>query len=611
MPPQEQRMETAEATMEEEAMTIRSRKKGGFRTMPFIFANEVAEKLAVVGFSTNMLTYLTKQLHMPLAKAATTLTNFGGTSAMTPLIGAFLADACVGRFWTIAAASLVYQVGMLLLTVSAAVPVFRPPPCKAFGAGGGSGGGGACQEAAPWQLAVLYVSLLLNSVGAGGYRPCIVAFGADQFDESEAAERARTWGFFNWYYFCNGASQLVAVTAVLYVQDNVGWGWGLGVPTFCMAVSVAAFVGGYPLYRRLDPVGSPFTRLAQVAVAAVRKRRVPMAADAGMLYKNDEMDAPISLYGKLVHTEQLSFFDRAAIVTDGDLKTDATNDGKPPSSPAPYPWRLSTVHRVEELKSVLRMGPIWAAGILVITATSQQHTFSLQQASTMDRRLAPRLSSFQIPAGSMTVFTMLAMLATLLAYDRVLVPLARRATGLDRGISYLHRMGIGFAVSVAATLVAGFVERHRRDAAAAAGTTDAGTAPLSAYWLVPQYALHGVAEAFNSVGHLEFMYDQAPESMRSTATALFWLSISLGSYVSTMLISAVHRWSAGADGSNWLPDNINRGKLDYFYWVVTLLQVFNLVYYVICAKCYTFKPVQLHQEDDDDAKSLVELQEKD
>jgi peptide/histidine transporter 3/4 len=73
-------------------------------------ANEVAEKLAVVGFQTNMLTYLTQQLHMPLAKAATTLTNFGGTSAATPLIGAFLADACIGRFWTIAGASVVYQV---------------------------------------------------------------------------------------------------------------------------------------------------------------------------------------------------------------------------------------------------------------------------------------------------------------------------------------------------------------------------------------------------------------------------------------------------------------------------------------------------------------------
>ena len=179
---------------------------------------------------------------------------------------------------------------MALLTVSAALPQFRPPPCT-------PGGAAACQEAAPWQLAVLYASLLLNAVGAGGYRPCIVAFGADQFDESRAAERARSRGFFNWYYFCNGASMLIAVTAVVYVQDNVGWGWGLGVPAACMAASVAAFAAGYPMYRRLDPAGSPFTRLAQVVAAAARKQRLP-AADvaAAALYENDDLDAPMHLH---------------------------------------------------------------------------------------------------------------------------------------------------------------------------------------------------------------------------------------------------------------------------------------------------------------------------
>jgi solute carrier family 15 (peptide/histidine transporter), member 3/4 len=187
---------------------------------------------------------------------------------------------------------------MTLLTVSAALPQFRPPACK-------QGGAVACEEAASWQLAVLYASLLLNAVAAGGYRPCVVAFGADQFDESRAAERARSWGFFNWYYFCNGASMLLAVTGVVYVQDNVGWGWGLGVPAACMSVSLAAFVAGYPMYRRLEPAGSPFTRLAQVVVAAFRKRRVSPGEVRVGLYENDEVDRPISLYGRLLHTGQL------------------------------------------------------------------------------------------------------------------------------------------------------------------------------------------------------------------------------------------------------------------------------------------------------------------
>ena len=72
-------------------------------------ANEVCEKLAVVGFSANMVSYLTEQLHMPLTKAANTLTNFGGTASLTPLLGAFIADAFAGRFWTLTVASIIYQ----------------------------------------------------------------------------------------------------------------------------------------------------------------------------------------------------------------------------------------------------------------------------------------------------------------------------------------------------------------------------------------------------------------------------------------------------------------------------------------------------------------------
>lgn len=73
-------------------------------------ANEASEKLAVVGFGTNMISYLTTQLHMPLTQAANTLTTFGGTASLTPLIGAFMADSFAGRFWTLTVASIIYQI---------------------------------------------------------------------------------------------------------------------------------------------------------------------------------------------------------------------------------------------------------------------------------------------------------------------------------------------------------------------------------------------------------------------------------------------------------------------------------------------------------------------
>eukprot|EP00257_Ricinus_communis_P009896 XP_002529118.3 protein NRT1/ PTR FAMILY 3.1 [Ricinus communis] len=542
--------------MEEKGFDAKGQ-KGGMITMPFIFANEACEKLAVVGFNTNMISYLTTQLHLPLTKAANTLTNFSGTSSLTPLLGAFLADSYAGRFWTITVASIIYQLGMTSLTLSAVLPNLRPPPCKL--------GDEVCQEADAGQLAILYVSLLLGALGSGGIRPCVVAFGADQFDETDPKQTTKTWRYFNWYYFVMGVSILLAVTVLVYVQDNIGWGWGLGIPTIAMFLSIIAFIVGYPLYRNLDPAGSPFTRLLQVCVAAFKKRKLSVVSDPKLLYQNDELDAPISIGGNLVHTKHMKFLDKAAIVTEEDnLK----------QGQIPNLWRLNTVHRVEELKSVIRMGPIWAAGILLITAYAQQSTFSLQQAKSMNRHLS---KSFQIP----------------------------------RGISFLHRMGVGFVISILATLVAGFVEIKRKQVAAENGLLNSHhPIPISVFWLAPQYCLHGIAEAFMSIGHLEFFYDQAPESMRSSAMALFWTAISVGNYMSTLLVTLVHKFSAGPDGSNWLPDdNLNKGKLEYFYWLITLMQAVNLVYYLVCAKMYTFKPIQIHSkgnsEPEDDGVELT------
>ncbi|KAK3442757.1 hypothetical protein EUGRSUZ_B03025 [Eucalyptus grandis] len=433
---------------------------------------------------------------------------------------------------------------MTLLTLSAVIPQLLPPPCNP------SASSTPCQEANGGQLAVLYVALLLGAIGSGGIRPCVVAFGADQFDETDPKQSTKTWKYFNWYYFVMGVSILVALTVVVYVQEDVGWGLGLGIPTVLMFLSVIALVCGFRLYRILDPAGSPFTRLLQVLVAAFRKRKVRVSRDgkAVELYRNDELDAAISLGGRLVHTKHMEFLDKAAIVTQEDnLKS-------------PDLWRLSTVHRVEELKSVIRMGPIWAAGILLFTAYAQQNTFSIQQAKTMDRHLS---RSFQVPSGSMQVFTTISMLATIAFYDRVFVPVASRFTGLERGITFLHRMGIGFAISILATLVAVQPPRDR-------GGLHVDRAPR--VLLRPGAGEH--------------------EEHSHRAVLDHHLG---GNYLSTLLVSVVHQVTTGDDRSNWLPDdNLNRGKLEYFYWLLTLLQTVNFVYYVCCAKFYTFKPVQVH-----------------
>ncbi|XP_040380550.1 protein NRT1/ PTR FAMILY 3.1-like [Oryza brachyantha] len=552
---------------------------GGIKTMPFILANDFCDRFATIGFNANLITYLTAELHLPLVEASNTLTNFNGASNLTPIVGGLIADSFAGRFWTIAAGSVAYQLGMVGLTVSALLPSLRPPPCRGEA-------GQACQRATPWQLLVLYLSLLCTSVGTGGTRPCVMAFGADQFELGKQRRRgdgeadSPRWSFFNLYFFGVELAKLVAITAVVYIQENVGWGWGLGVPTIAMLAAVTAFVAGYPLYVKMAPGGSPLTRLAQVAVAAFRKRKLAVPANPSLLYDDKKLDAGVSTTGRLLHTDQLKFFDRAAVVTDGDMERGGV----------PRPWRLSTGHRVEELKSIIRMLPIWAAGILLVTSASHNHSFAIQQARTMDRRVT---ASLEIPPASMLIFSNVAMLSTLALYDRVLVPRLRRLTGHPAGITHLQRTGVGLVISTASNAVAAVVERARRRAAARHGLLDSpgATVPMSVFWMAPQYAIHGAADAFMDVGRMEFLYDQAPDGMRSTAAALYWLTMSAGSYTGTLLVTAVHEGTKGE--GEWLQDNLNRGRLDSYYWLVVTLQLINVVYFVICAKLYTYKKVEV------------------
>ncbi|MED6192193.1 hypothetical protein PIB30_007721 [Stylosanthes scabra] len=560
---------------EESGCNRKSKPKGGLRTLPFIFSNEFCDRFAVAGFNGNLISYLTQVMNMPLVSASNILTIIGGTSSFTPILGALIAESFAGQYWTITVASIIYQLGLIFTTLSAILPHTRPPPCPTQL---------NCQEASSTQLWILYMSLLLTSLGAGGIRPCVLPFLGDQFDMTKKGVESRKWNIFNWYFFGLGLASLSALTIVVYIQDNTGWGWGFGIPTIVMLFSVVAFVLGSPLYRNVKPKGSPLVRLVQVIVAAIRKRNQDLPNDPNLLYQNKELDAPISLEGRLQHTDQYKWLDKAAIVTEEE------EEGRDPNA-APNLWKLATVHRVEELKSIIRIIPISSTGILLITATSHLPSFVIQQARTMNRHLS---HSFQISPANMSIFSVITMMAGVALYDSLFVPLVRHFTKKPSGISCLQRMGIGFVINIAATAISALVEVKRKEIASHHNLLDDPTAtiPISVFWLVPQYCLHGLADVFMSVGLFEFLYDQSPESMRSSATAIYCIIIAIGSYVGTFLVTLVHKYS-GKNEKNWLPDrNLNRGRLEYYYLLVSGVQVLNLIYFVICVRFYTYKPVE-------------------
>lgn len=269
--------------------------------------------------------------------------------------------------------------------------------------------------------------------------------------------------------------------------------------------------------------------------------------------------------------------DKAAIETQSNRAKHLTN-----------PWRLCTVTQVEELKSIICLLPVWATLIAFATIYSQMNTMFVLQGNTMDQHIGPH---FEIPSASLSLFDTLSVIFWAPVYDRVIVPLARKFTGHEQGFTQLQRMGIGLVISIFSMIIAGILEVARLNVIKNNNYYDLKTIPMSIFWQVPQYFLVGCAEVFTNIGQLEFFYGQAPDAMRSLGVALSLTTNALGNYISTLLVTIVTKVTTKHGKIGWIPDNLNRGHLDYFYWLLSVLSFLNFLVYLWIAKRYKYKKV--------------------
>lgn len=183
---------------------------------------------------------------------------------------------------------------MTLLTLSASVHGLKPS-CEAKD---------VCHPTMA-QSAVTFVALYRIALGTGGIKPCVSSYGADQFDDTDEAEKKYKSSFFNWFYFSINIGALLAASLLVWIQLNVGWGWGFGIPAVAMAIAVVSFFSGTRLYRNQKPGGSPLTRFCQVFVVSFRKFQVKVPADKSLLYETADEESVVKGSRKLDHTNQL------------------------------------------------------------------------------------------------------------------------------------------------------------------------------------------------------------------------------------------------------------------------------------------------------------------
>ncbi|KAG9152131.1 hypothetical protein Leryth_017682, partial [Lithospermum erythrorhizon] len=539
--------------------------KGGFRATFFIYGLTALDNMGFVANVASLLLYFMGVMHYDLPGAANTLTNFMGATFLLTMIGGFISDTYINRFLTCIIFGLIEIMALVLMTIQAYEDKLHPEPCL---------NKSICIQGK--QAAMLYVSLCLLALGCGGVRGALPALGADQFNEKDPKEVKSLASYFNYLVLSVVLGSSIGVTFLVYLSTNPNnkeWWKGFLICTVATFVGFAILVAGKNFYRLQNPnKDSPLVSIAQVLVVAIKNRKLSIPDKPEELYEIHEKD--LILGPKILHTEQFRCLDKAAIFQK-DMQ--------------PARWKICTVTQIEEVKVVTRMLPIIASTIIMNTCLAQLQTFSVAQASRMDRFIG----KFEVSAASIPAIPLIMMCILIPIYDILFVPFARKITKHPAGITQLQRVGVGLVLSALSMAMAAIIEVKRKNA-----SLRNPLKPISVFWLSFQYGIFGIADMFTLVGLMEFFYKEAPMGMRSLSTSFTFISLSFGYFLSSIFVDSINVVTQKITPSKqgWLHGlDIDRNQLNLFYWFLAILSSLNFVNYLFWSYWYKYK-----SEDDDD-----------
>ncbi|MCO5554397.1 hypothetical protein L7F22_007927 [Adiantum nelumboides] len=375
---------------------------------------------------------------------------------------------------------------------------------------------------------LLMGGLYVMALGCGSYQPVLVALGGDQF-YYHPSKKPR---FFNWVFVASNIGVMLSLTILTYIEDLGRWTLSFWISTSSIGISILIFMIGIPHMQQARLAGNPLVSILKVLFNAIAKLHMKVDKE---------------------------WLDKATIV----MKEDFGKVGMPNS------WRHCTRMQVEETKCVMRIIPFILIGVMYNVASAQLVSFFVVQGDTMDNFVL----GFNVPPGSMRLFTNLAGIMFPPFYEYVIVPLTTRN---GEGLSQLRRMGWGLLFGAFAMAIAAGLEKERLQS----------TVKISILWLIPQFTVMGVSNSILIVSQMDFFYSELPLRMRSLGSSLFLLCMGLGNYGSSLLVIIV-TYVSSLHHSNWIPHQINEGHLDYFYWLLFAWLLLTIFLFLIISHFYS------------------------
>ncbi|XP_046998033.1 peptide transporter family 1-like [Schistocerca americana] len=245
---------------------------------------EFCERFSFCGIRTILSLYLRNNLLFDENTSTVIYHVFIMLCYVVPLVGAILADSFLGRYKTILYFSLIYTAGNILLCLAAIPPISLPP------------------------VSCSLIGLLLVAVGSGGIKPCVAAFGGDQFHLPEEEELLDK--FFSYFYFSINFGGFIGMifTPILRKSfmcfgDDQCYAVGFGFPALLVILSLYLYVFGKDLFRIRCPKENIILKFICCTYYAVKRR-----LESKVLYTDHWLDAAIEKYSeKLIDDMKIVF----------------------------------------------------------------------------------------------------------------------------------------------------------------------------------------------------------------------------------------------------------------------------------------------------------------
>lgn len=218
----------------------------------YILGNEFCERFSYYGMHAILVIYLTQMLKMDDDSATAIYHAFNMLCYFSPLFGAMLADSLLGKYKTILYVSIVYIIGNITVAITSIPAVLDQV-----------------------KLAGPMIGLLLIALGTGGIKPCVSAFGGDQFTASQEHLLQR---FFSIFYFAINLGSLLSTVITPILRGDVScfghdcYMLAFGVPAVLMILSLALFLCGRNKYKKVPPEGNIVLLVGCAVGNAIKKK---------------------------------------------------------------------------------------------------------------------------------------------------------------------------------------------------------------------------------------------------------------------------------------------------------------------------------------------------